>query len=152
MIWILIKNYSCEAKGSKHHFLFSDLPDTKLKMGPTGIRMSTGWKRPAPGAPACTASTVSGLMRSSVAPTCKQGKQLCNTQQIHSTHPCSYFPFKDGHHASICNMRINELFYRYYFCHYFVLRSKELSCYNHRIAWVMLLLGGLSQLEPPWLV
>lgn len=82
MIWISIKNYSCEAKGWKHHFLFSDLPDTKLKMGPTGIRMSTGWKRPAPGAPACTASTVSGLIRSSVAPTCKQGKQLCNTQQI----------------------------------------------------------------------
>ena len=53
-------------------------PETKLKIGPTGIRMSTGWKSPAPGAPVCTASTVSGEIRSSVAPTCKQGAQLCH--------------------------------------------------------------------------
>lgn len=135
----------------KHHFLFSDLPDTKLKMGPTGIRMSTGWKRPAPGAPACTASTVSGLIRSSVAPTCKQGKQLCNTQQIHSRHiyirlVTSLSKMAVMLSCATWGSMIHFNPYRYYFCHYFILRSKEMTCYYHIIARVMLFWGCSSRL------
>lgn len=148
MIWILMNNDSCETKGSTtFYFLTYQTQNWK-------------WVRQEYGCPRVGRGLLRGHLRVQ-RPQCqgwsdplwpppvnKVNNSVTPSKSIVDIYTFSYLPFKDGCHAFMCNMRIHDSFnpYRYYFCHYFILRSKEMTCYYHIIARVMLFWGGSSRL------
>lgn len=149
MIWILMNNDSCETKGSTtFYFLTYQTQNWK-------------WVRQEYGCPRVGRGLLRGHLRVQ-RPQCqgwsdplwpppvnKGNNSVTPSKSIVDIYTFSYLPFKLMAVMLSCAtwgsmIRFNP--YRYYFCHYFILRSKEMTCYYHIIARVMLFWGGSSRL------
>lgn len=149
MIWILMNNDSCETKGSTTFYFL------------TYQTQSWKWVRQEYGYPLVGRGLLRGHLRVQ-RPQCqgwsdplwpppvnKGNNSVTPSKSIVDIYTFSYLPFKLMAVMLSCatwGSMIHFNPYRYYFCHYFILRSKEMTCYYHIIARVMLFWGGSSRL------